>query len=160
MVLICKIYAISSASSHSDVQSITFYTMYVNRCDVADDMGMSHFNGLFFHILTLGSAFQRKTLRHRSVFSKMFKILGVHHPQFLKSEKLAYILRKKSLEMGTFFSKNDPQKWVSKIGQYTPHPNQILTPATRIRDQGLYNYRRAADSELLYSGLLSISGSC
>ena len=91
-------------------------------------------------LLRHGSAFQIKNPQTWVCFC--LRNLGVCHPSelFGCSLKLAYISRKilrtffaekgtHVSEVGTFFSKNDPQKWVwvSKLGQHTPSKTNLRT---------------------------------
>ncbi len=59
------------------------------------------------------------------IFSKMFKNLGDCHPKFLKILGVLIYFEKKSLEMGTFFGKNGPEKGNFKARSAHPRPNQI-----------------------------------
>ncbi len=83
---------------------------------------------VFFHkkSLDMGPLFTGKTLRYGFIFqkfgclpSKISRYSACEHPKILKNRP---IFQEKSLEMATFFGKNDTQKRVrvSRLGRHTP----------------------------------------
>ncbi len=106
---------------------------------------MSYSNGSCFHRISLDMClfFRIKTLKHGSIFQnvqnfvcqvviqnfKNFRVSAMRTPE--NCDRPGSIFRVKPLEMGTFFSKNDPQKrvTVSRLGR---HVTFLSNPSTSI----------------------------
>ncbi len=132
-------------TSWSDMGGLLTYKSYTGMCRP---------NGLFFHkkSLDMGQLFTGKTLRHGSIFYKMFKILGV-----------CLYMWEKSLENGTFFW----QKWSLEKGEgfeawaTHPHPNQIRVHLSPLGEVILYSLMVAVSvkSPLLFTVNVTIPSS-